>query len=144
MVTVHQLLSNKKINKVYSVRPDQMVIEALEVMAASNVGAVLVMENEELVGVFSERDYARKGIIKGRKAKSTPISEVMSGNPYFVTRCHSVEDCLKLMSEKRFRHLPVKEGEQVIGVLSIGDIVSAFINEQAFRIESLEHYITRS
>jgi len=144
MLTVQQLLSHKKVNKVYSVRPDQMVIEALEVMATYNTGAVLVMEDDILVGVFSERDYARKGIIKGRKAKSTPVSEVMSGNPYFVSRRHTIEDCLKLMSEKRFRHLPVKEDDQVIGVLSIGDIVSAFINEQAFRIESLEHYITRS
>ncbi|MFM9949238.1 MAG: CBS domain-containing protein [Saprospiraceae bacterium] len=144
MLTVNQLLSHKKVNKVYAVRPDQMVIEALEVMETYNTGAVLVMEGEALVGVFSERDYARKGIIKGRKAKSTPISEVMSGNPFFVSRQHTIEDCLKLMSEKRFRHLPVKEGDQVIGVLSIGDIVSAFINEQAFRIESLEHYITRA
>ncbi len=144
MLTVHQLLSHKKINKVYAVRPDQMVIEALEVMETYNTGAVLVMEGEELVGVFSERDYARKGIIKGRKAKSTPISEVMSSNPFFVSRQHTIEECLRLMSDKRFRHLPVKEGDRVIGVLSIGDIVSAFINEQAFRIESLEHYITRS
>lgn len=144
MLTVQQLLAKKKSNKIFSVRPDQMVIEALEVMEAQNTGAVLVMEDDLLVGVFSERDYARKGIIKGRKAKSTPISEVMSGNPYFVTCKQTIEDCLTLMSEKRFRHLPVKEGDKVIGVLSIGDIVSAFISEQAFRIESLEHYITRS
>lgn len=142
MLNVKQLLAGKPHNRIWSVRPDQMVIEALELMAERNIGAVLVMDGEAMRGIFSERDYARKGILKDRKAKSTPITEVMTAGVFVVEPHHNIDDCMKLMSEKRIRHLPVLDQNQVIGLLSIGDIVTAIISEQKHRIQSLEHYIT--
>lgn len=142
MLKVSQILSNKPQNAVYAVSPTQMVIEALELMAARNIGAVMVLEGERLVGIFSERDYARKGILQDRKAKSTPVSEVMTANVITVNPEASIEDCMQLMSKKRFRHLPVLEGSKVVGLISISDVVSAIIREQEFRIQSLEQYIT--
>jgi CBS domain-containing protein len=142
MLNVKQLLAGKPHNRIWSVGPNQMVIEALELMADRNIGAVLVMDGEEMRGIFSERDYARKGILQDRKAKSTPITEVMTAGVFVVEPHHSIEDCMKLISEKRIRHLPVLDQNRVIGLLSIGDIVTAIINEQKHRIQSLEHYIT--
>lgn len=144
MLTVQQLLAGKHTNNVIAVGPDQMVIEALEIMATHNIGAVLVLQEERLVGIFSERDYARKGILKDRKAKSTPISEVMTAGVFVVSPKQTIEDCMRIMSERHFRHLPVVDGDQVVGVLSISDIVAAIIREQANRIQSLEQYITGS
>lgn len=142
MPTVRQLLAEKPTNAVYSVQPDQMVIEALELMASRQVGAVMVIAQDKLVGIFSERDYARKGIIVGRKAKSTPVTEVMTPNVFVVSPEQSIEDCMKMMSEKHFRHLPVIENERVIGLVSIGDIVTAMLREQENHIQNLEQYIT--
>ncbi|MBN8682995.1 MAG: CBS domain-containing protein [Chitinophagales bacterium] len=142
MLSVHQLLAGKSRNEIYAVRPDQTVIEALELMAAQNIGVVMVLDDERLVGIFSERDYARKGIVQGRKAKSTPIAEVMTSGLYVVTPKQSIQDCMKIMSEKHIRHLPVVEDEKVLGILSITDIVSAIMREQENRIQSLEQYIT--
>ncbi len=142
MLKVSQILSDKPQNAVYAVSPTQMVIEALELMAARNIGAVMVLEGERLVGIFSERDYARKGILQDRKAKSTPVSEVMTANVITVNPEASIEDCMQLMSKKKFRHLPVLEGSKVVGLISISDVVSAIIREQEFRIQSLEQYIT--
>jgi CBS domain-containing protein len=142
MLKVSQILSSKPQNAVYSVSPSQMVIEALELMAARNIGAVMVLDGERLVGIFSERDYARKGILQDRKAKSTPVSEVMTANVITVNPEASIEDCMQLMSKKKFRHLPVLEDSQVVGLISISDVVSAIIREQEFRIQSLEQYIT--
>lgn len=144
MLTVQQLLSGKRTNTIIAVHPDQTVIEALEIMATHNIGAVLVLQDERLVGIFSERDYARKGILKDRKAKSTPISEVMTSGVFVVSPKQTINDCMQIMSEKRFRHLPVVDGDQVVGILSISDIVTAIIGEQANRIQSLEQYITGS
>ena len=141
MLKVSQILSSKAKNAVYAVAPSQMVIEALELMAARNIGAVMVIERDRLVGIFSERDYARKGILKDRKAKSTPVSEVMTANVYTVCPEDSIEDCMQLMSERKFRHLPVLEGSEVVGLISISDVVTAIIQEQQFRIQSLEQYI---
>lgn len=142
MPTVRQLLAEKPTNAVFSVQPDQMVIEALELMASRQVGAVMVIAQDRLVGIFSERDYARKGIIVGRKAKSTPVTEVMTPNVFVVSPEQSIEDCMKMMSEKHFRHLPVIENERVIGLVSIGDIVTAMLREQENHIQNLEQYIT--
>jgi CBS domain-containing protein len=142
MLNVRQLLSGKPHNTVFAVRPDQMVIEALELMAAKNIGAVLVMEGEHLAGIFSERDYARKGILQGRKAKSTPVTEVMTSGVFVVDINKNIEDCMKLMSEKHIRHLPVVDHQRVIGILSVSDIVTAIMHEQENRIQSLEQYIT--
>lgn len=142
MLSVRRLLDNKKINSVWSVRPDHMVIDALALMSQQGIGAVLVMDEDQLIGIFSERDYARKGIIVGRKAKSTPVTEVMTANVFTVSPDMDIEDCMTLFSEKRIRHLPVMENQEVIGMLSIGDIVTAIIQAQDQQIRYLEAYIT--
>ncbi len=142
MLNVRQLLSGKPHNTVYSVRPDQMVIEALELMASKNIGAVLVMDGAHLAGIFSERDYARKGILQGRKAKSTPVTEVMTAGVFVVDISKNIDDCMKIMSEKHIRHLPVVDDGRVAGILSVSDIVTAIMREQESRIQSLEQYIT--
>jgi CBS domain-containing protein len=142
MVTVEKLLKEKKSNAVWSVTPQQTVFEALELMAEKGVGALLVMDGEELVGILSERDYARKGIIAGRKAKSTPVTELMTAKVITVTLQMTCNDCMGIMSNLKFRHLPVVEKGAVVGILSIGDIVNAMIDEQVHHIDYLEHYIT--
>ncbi|MBL7802130.1 MAG: CBS domain-containing protein [Saprospiraceae bacterium] len=145
MLTVKQLLAGKPFNIVLSVSPDDMVIDALELMAEKNIGAVMVMDGGRLVGIFSERDYARKGIIQGRKAKSTPVTEVMTANVFTVTPEMNIDDCMQLFSDKHIRHLPVvTQQQEVVGMLSIGDIVTAIMREQKEHIHFLEHYISRS
>jgi CBS domain-containing protein len=141
MISVKKLLEEKKMPRLIYLKPDNTVIEALDLMAEKNVGAVMIMDNEKLTGIFSERDYARKGIIKGRKAKSTPLSEVMIPDVITVSPEMNIEDCMNLFIDKRIRHLPVMEGERVIGMLSIGDIVNAIILEQTEHIKFLEQYI---
>lgn len=142
MISVKKLLEGKQNNRILALSPDAMVIDALELMTKENVGAVMVIENEKLVGIFSERDYARKGIIMGRKAKTTSLTEVMTGNVYTVTPDMNMEDCMQLFSDKRIRHLPVVDGTHLIGMLSIGDIVNAIIVEQKEHIQFLEKYIS--
>lgn len=142
MISVKKLLEGKQNNRILALAPDAMVIDALELMTKENVGAVMVVENEKLVGIFSERDYARKGIIMGRKAKSTPLTEVMTSNVFTVTPDMNMEDCMQLFSDKRIRHLPVVHGSDLLGMLSIGDIVTAIIVEQKEHIQFLEKYIS--
>ncbi len=141
--TVKMLLDSKKISKVISIKPEHTVLEALTVLAEYNIGALVVMEGEKLVGIFSERDYARKGILKDRSAKSTTISEVMTPNVFTVSSNMTTKDCMQLMSDKHFRHLPVVDNEKVVGVLSVGDIVSALLHEQSQTINFLESYIAQ-
>jgi len=136
------LLLRAKGNQVLTVSPDTSVFGALGVMAEKNVGAVLVVEGERLVGIFSERDYARKVILKGKASKETPVREVMSSTVLYVTPQRTIEECMVLMTEKRVRHLPVLEGERLVGVISIGDIVKEIIAEQEFMIDQLQNYIT--
>ncbi|MCW5923591.1 MAG: CBS domain-containing protein [Saprospiraceae bacterium] len=142
MLSVQKLLEGKRLNMTFSVTPNHMVIDALELMAEKNIGAVLVMEGDRLAGIFSERDYARKGIVQGRKAKSTPVAEVMTANVFTVSPTMDIEDCMQLFSDKKIRHLPVMENGRVVGMLSIGDIVSAIIREQKDHITFLEQYIS--
>lgn len=142
MISVQKLLEGKKINKIFTLTPEHMVIEALELMAKNNIGAVMIMKDDRLAGIFSERDYARKGIIQGRKAKSTPMTDVMTHNVFTVSPDMDIEDCMQLFSDKRIRHLPVMSGNQVVGMLSIGDIVNAIMEEQKQHIEFLEQYIS--
>ena len=142
MISVKKLLEGKQNNRILALTPDAMVIDALELMTKENVGAVMVVENEKLVGIFSERDYARKGIIMGRKAKSTPLTEVMTSNVFTVTPDMNMEDCMQLFSDKRIRHLPVMHEHHLLGMLSIGDIVTAIIVEQKEHIQFLEKYIS--
>ena len=142
MISVKKLLEGKQNNRILALAPDAMVIDALELMTKENVGAVMVVENEKLVGIFSERDYARKGIIMGRKAKSTPLTEVMTSNVFTVTPDMNMEDCMQLFSDKRIRHLPVVHDSDLLGMLSIGDIVTAIIVEQKEHIQFIEKYIS--
>ncbi|MCP9756102.1 CBS domain-containing protein [Lacihabitans sp. CCS-44] len=139
--SVKTILSNKKIQTILSILPSATVFEALEVMSNYNIGALLVMENEKLVGIFSERDYARKGIVQGRSAKTTLISEVMTANVYTVESKMTSKDCMEIMNARKFRHLPVVDGGTVMGVLSVGDIVGAILDEQKEHIKYLESYI---
>lgn len=136
------LLLRAKGNEVLTVSPDAPVFAALGLMAERNVGALLVVEGGRLVGIFSERDYARKVILKGKSSKETLVREVMSANVLYVRPRHTIEECMALMTEKRVRHLPVLEGERLAGVISIGDIVKEIIAEQGFMIEQLQNYIT--
>lgn len=141
MVTVRQILKGKG-GSVWSTRPDAPVIEALRVMADKDVGALLVMEADNLVGIFSERDYARRVILFGKSPSETLVSEIMTSNVYTVRPDQSIGTCMGLMTEKRIRHLPVVEKGKVVGVVSIGDVVKAIISEQQFVIDQLESYIT--
>jgi len=129
-------------HRVWSIAPDATVYEALELLAEKNVGAVLVMEGNRLVGIFSERDYARKVVLRGKASRTTLVREVMTERVIYVVPEETAEECMALMTDKRVRHLPVLEGDQVIGVVSIGDVVKGIISEQEFLIEQLERYIT--
>jgi CBS domain-containing protein len=141
MVTVRQCLQSKG-GEIWSVRPDVSVYQALEMMAEKDIGALLVLDGEKLVGIFSERDYARKVILQGKSSRDTWVSEIMTSRVVFVHLEQTIEECMALMTEKHIRHLPVLDGERLVGVISIGDVVKAIITEQQFVIEQLEHYIT--
>jgi CBS domain-containing protein len=139
--TVAHVLAGKG-RDVWSVAPDTTVYQALEVMADKGVGALVVLEGERLVGIVSERDYARKVILLERDSKETPVSEIMTAEVHTVTPHASVADCMATMTERRFRHLPVLDEDRLVGIISIGDIVKAVIQDQQFLIEQLENYIT--
>ncbi len=143
MTTVAQILQGKG-NEVWSVSPATVVYNALKAMAEKNVGALLVLEGDELRGIFSARDYARKVILEGKSSREIPVKEIMSPEVFTVGPQQSVEECMALMTDKRVRHLPVVEGGRVIGVISIGDAVKAIISEREFTIKQLESYITGS
>ena len=142
MKTVAQLLALKP-GGVVGIAPEVMVLDAIKLLAEKNVGAVLVMDGARLVGMFSERDYVRKVDLKGKSSANTPVSEVMTREVVFVTPTHTNEDCMALMTDKRVRHLPVVANDQVVGLLSIGDLVKDIISEQQFIISQLESYIHR-
>lgn len=140
--TVAQVLKHKGFNKVLSIAPEQTVHEALSMMAEYDVGALMVMSGTKLVGILSERDYARKGILLGHHSKDTAVSEIMSSQVVTVTPRQTVDDCMNLMTEHHIRHLPVLDGERAIGVISIGDTVKWVISGQEHAIQALEGYIT--
>jgi CBS domain-containing protein len=140
MKTVSQLLQGKGGN-VWSVAPESSVFEALKLMAEKNCGALLVMVDGKLRGILSERDYARKVILLGKSSHELSVSEIMSDKVVCVTPAQTVDDCMALMSGKRIRHLPVLEGGRITGVLSVGDLVKAVIEEQQQTIQQLESYI---
>ncbi len=141
MKTVNQLLQQKG-REVWSVTPDTSVFEALQVMAEKNIGALLVLEQGRLTGIFSERDYARKVILKGKSSKEMSVGEIMTEEVDCVQPSQTVRECMALMTERHHRHLPVLEGEKVVGMVSIGDVVKAIISDQEFTIGQLEGYIT--
>jgi CBS domain-containing protein len=127
--------------QVWTVEPDATVFQALEQMAEKNVGALVVLEGERLVGVLSERDYARKVILEGKSSKQTRVREIMSGEVTCVDPERTIEECMGLMTHRRIRHLPVLEGDRLAGIVSIGDVVNAIISDQQTWIRDLEDYI---
>jgi CBS domain-containing protein len=139
--TVKDILRAKG-SVVWSVKPDESVFEALKLMAEKDVGGLVVMNGDHLAGIITERDYARKVIIEGRSSKETPVTDVMTKKVLCVTPERTVDECLALMTEKRLRHLPVLEDKNVIGIVSIGDLVKAIIEEQRLLIDQLQQYIT--
>jgi CBS domain-containing protein len=140
MYTVAQLLEIKG-NQIFCVAPKDSVLQAIEIMATRHVGALLVMEQGALLGIISERDYARKVILKKRSSHDTEVGDIMSAPAVTVSPEDTVHRCMQLMTEGRFRHLPVVRAGQVVGMLSIGDLVKAVIEEQSKHIEQLERYI---
>jgi CBS domain-containing protein len=141
MKTVRELLRAKGYD-IWSVAPDASVYDALKLMADKNVGAVLVTDAGNLVGILSERDYARKVILKGKTSKDTPVREIMTEKVVYVRPDQTTDECMALMTNKRVRHLPVIEDDRLIGIISIGDVVKAIMSHQEFMIEQLENYIT--
>jgi len=139
--TIREILDNKG-HQIWSVSPDTKIFEALQLMAEKNIGALVVLDGDKLVGIISERDYARKVALKGKTSKETPIRDIMTPKVLYVTPEKTAEDCMALMIEKRIRHLPVYEQDKLIGVVSIGDVVKAVIEEKKIAIEHLENYIT--
>ena len=141
MKTVKQLLDTKG-HQVYSISPEASVFEAIKLMAEKEVGALLVMQAGELVGIISERDYARKVTLQERSSRLTAIGEIMTTDVIYTHPTQRIDECMALMTEKRIRHLPVMDGKSVQGVISIGDLVKAVIEDQQFIIAQLEHYIS--
>lgn len=141
MATVSNILKAKG-NVTYSITPDTMVYEALEIMVEKNVSALVVIKNEKLAGIFTERDYARKVILKGKASKETLIGDIMTEDLVTVTPDSSINDCMQLMTSRFIRHLPVVSEGNLVGIISIGDVVKFIIDEQRFIIENMEHYIT--
>ncbi|MEP6604043.1 MAG: CBS domain-containing protein [Spartobacteria bacterium] len=132
---------NQKTGDVFSISPDAAVYEAVEMMAGKNVGALLVMEAGKLVGLISERDYTRKVMLRGKRSRETKVAEIMSDNPIVIAPNEPVDECLRIMTDKRCRHLPVVDGDKVIGIISIGDLVKHVISCQSAAIAHLESYI---
>ena len=141
MKLVKHLLDSKG-RHIISVAPDCSVFDAIQVMADKTVGSLLVMDGEELLGIVTERDYARKVILKGRSSESTTVAEIMTSEVMSTTSAQTVSDCMELMTKRRIRHLPVIEDNRVIGMISIGDLVQAIISDQQEEIEQLEQYIS--
>jgi len=141
MTTVRDVLDRKG-RQVFSVNPEDSVYRALEIMSDNRIGALMVVDSGKLVGVVSERDYARKIALKGKSSRDTSVGEIMTRNVYCIRPGARIEDCMALMTEKSVRHLPVIDEENLDGVISIGDVVKATITHQEFIIEQLEHFIS--
>lgn len=143
MFTVREILQSKD-SKLWTIGTTASVFEALELMAEKNIGSLLVMENKKMQGIFSERDYARGIVLKGKSSKQTTVGELMTKNVIYVAPDDRLKECMALMTSKRVRHLPVYQDGELIGILSIGDLVKQIISDQEFTIKELEKYITGS
>ena len=141
MYTVRQLLQAKG-NQVWSIPPHTTVYAALQLMADKNVGALLIIQDGKVAGIFSERDYARKVVLKGKSSKTSTVGELMTREVLYISPDETIEECMALMTAKRTRHLPVLEDEKLIGIISIGDVVKEIISDREFTIRELERYIT--
>ena len=142
MKSVASILKSKPDPTVYTIAPTASVFEALELMAERSIGALVVTEDEHVVGIITERDYARKVILMARSSKETAVRDIMTSSVMYVRPDHTSEECMVLMTENRLRHLPVMDSGKLVGLVSIGDLVKDIISEQKFMIEQLEHYIT--
>jgi CBS domain-containing protein len=140
MSTARHILDQKG-NNIWSIHPDATVFDAIAKMAEKDVGSLIVMDGDEIVGIITERHYARNVVLKGKTSPTTKIRDIMERHVIFATPEQSVEQCMAIMSEKRIRHLPVLHGKQVIGIISIGDLVKSIIGDQKFTIDQLVHYI---
>jgi CBS domain-containing protein len=139
--TISEILHHKG-NQVWSINPDAMVFDAIQLMSDKNIGALLVTEGGKLVGILTERDYTRKIALKGKSSKQTAVREILSGQVIHVTPDHTIEECMRLMTDHRVRHLPVLESDRIVGVISIGDLVNWIINAQSSTINLLQTYIS--
>ena len=139
--TINEILEHKG-TAVWTVAPDATVFEAIQMMSDKNVGALLVTEHNRLIGIISERDYTRKVALKGKSSKELKVREIIPDRVLSVTRQHSIEDCMRMMTEQRVRHLPVLEGQEITGIISIGDLVNWIITAQSTTIRQLETYIS--
>ena len=142
MTSVTQILRSKPDQTVYTIAPTATVFDALKLMAEKSIGALVVTEGERIVGVITERDYARKVVLMARSSKETPVREIMTSAVMYVRPDQTSQECMMVMTENRLRHLPVMDGGKLIGLVSIGDLVKDIISEQKFIIEQLEHYIS--
>lgn len=142
MKPVGDILKSKGSHKVHTISPDSSVLDAIRSMAEHGIGALVVMENDNIVGIVTERDYSRKVILMNRSSSSTPVRDIMTSNVIYVRPSDSNEDCMALMTEKRLRHLPVMDDGKLVGLVSIGDLVKDIIQEQEFIITQLERYIS--
>lgn len=141
MTTVAQIIASKPNKNIYRIAPDASVFDAVKLMAEKSIGAVLVMEGETVVGIITERDYARKVVLMARSSRDTQVRDIMTSQVMYVEPHQTSNDCMALMTKTRLRHLPVMENGKLIGLVSIGDLVKDVISEQQFTIEQLEHYI---
>ena len=141
MHTVRQILQSKGSN-IWSIAPQETAYRALQIMADKEIGVLLVIEGETLVGIFSERDYARKVILKGKSSRETSVAELMTREVYYVNPGTTMEECMALMTAKQIRHLPVMENEKLVGIVTLGDVVNQVISDQKVTIQELEKYIT--
>ncbi len=139
--TIGEILNHKGA-AVWSVSPEATVFDAITMMAEKNIGALLVIQGGKLVGIISERDYTRKVALKGRASKQTAVKEILSGQVIKASPTHTIEDCMRLMTEHRIRHLPVLDGDSILGIISIGDLVNWIISAQTATIQQLQAYIT--
>ena len=142
MKTAAEILRSKAKQAVHTIAPDDSVLDAVKLMADKNIGALLVMEADRIAGIVTERDYARKIVLMSRSSKDTPVREIMTSAVMYVRPGQTSDECMVLMTENRLRHLPVMDGDKLLGLISIGDLVKSIISEQRFTIEQLEHYIS--